>query len=132
MSKEIGCDGSRVHNSIPAKLPEGGWGVRLPVFDPHLRYGANYHTIESPQVNQQSTITWAGPLGCFPAETPRNKQVKQQLIGKHGADAFFAVVDNPKETHLASITLSLVPDGETYEVVYPCEGCPKFAKYRNK
>jgi hypothetical protein len=124
MGVETNCDGSRAWGQPPTKLsPDNSWGVFLPVYNP-MWGKSDYHAILSPQITQESKITWAGPLACFPAETPRNKTVKEDLIKKNGANAFFAVVDNGEDVHIAPLAITI--DEKENVPLYPCNGCPKF------
>jgi hypothetical protein len=127
MGVETICSGTRAGGQRPTKMPNGeGWGILLAVYD---RRGekASYHTILSRQITNKSKITWAGPLSCFPAETPRNKDAKGKLIEKYDASFFFAAIDNgEKGSHLAPVAITLSAEEGSQYPLYPCYGCPKF------
>lgn len=125
MTIEARCNGSRANGNVPTQMSDGSWGVFLPVFDPRCGK-ADYHVILSPQISKSSIVTWVGPLGCFPADTPKNKEVKEDLIKKHSPNAFYAVVDNEEGAHLAPLAITI--DETENAPLYPCNGCPKFSK----
>ena len=128
MGAETRCNGSRIAGGrTPTKMPDGSsWGILLSLYS-RIGGRASYHTILSPKITNESKITWAGPLSCFPAETPRNKDAREKLIKKYGANSFFAAIDNGDEGfHLAPVAITLSAEEGSQYPLYPCYGCPKF------